>query len=275
LKELYEIKFFPHETVDIKDKDKTNEKIVREVINEFGDESKVLKKQKLLVYFGMFPSGEDFPLKVLGTVKAKGTTEYDEFIKEVINKESEKIDNLETFKYLIYLSKNIRTCDNKKYKIFTIAHELQHVLQYLGYSCLHEKHSVLFRYFILTKSNIFELPKEQDAIRKAKIINYRIFGKRDVDNFIDEKIQKSREDIEKLYWENVKSIDLNIEYDLESRVKEFWRNYEGGIKESAKRLRGKIEPELNERAFLDAYEAFLIDCKKLRRVEPGDPGSLR
>jgi len=261
MKTRYEIKFFPFPSPDIEAKDERNEKIVHEVIFKFNDESKVLIKQKLLVYFGMFSSWKQLPLKALGTLKVKGTDEYDDFITEVINKEPNKIDNLENFKYLIYLSSDIRKCDNKNYKIFTIAHELQHVLQYLNYPRLHKKYSVLFRYFILKKLNPNMLPKEQDAIRKAKSINYRMFGKRDVDHFIDEKINKSREDNEKLYWENAKSLDVDIDHNMENGVREFWEKYEECIKEEAKRISGNAEPEVNERAFLVAYENYLRKCK--------------
>ena len=105
------------------------------------------------------------------------------------------------------------------------------------------------------------LPKEQDAIRKAKSINYRMFGKRDVDHFIDEKINKSREDNEKLYWENAKSLDVDIDHNMENGVREFWEKYEECIKEEAKRISGNAEPEVNERAFLVAYENYLRKCK--------------
>ncbi|MFX1466103.1 MAG: hypothetical protein ACFFA5_06490 [Promethearchaeota archaeon] len=253
------IEFFPSVTSDIKAKDGLNKKIVHEVIDKFENESLILKKQKILLYFGAFSSYIPRLKKALGTVKVRGTDEYDEFIKEVINHESRnKMDNLEDFKYLVYLSSDIRKCDKKKYKIFTIAHEFQHVLQFLEYpcTCLRKKHKVLFWYFDLKTLPCFKLLMEYDAIRKAKLINYRIFGKGDVDNFIDKKINRSREDTEKLYWENVKSIDLDIEYNLENGVKEFWERYKSEIDEEAKRLSGKVKHKENERAFLNAYNNY-------------------
>lgn len=263
MRENYEIKFFPNEDIFTKKKDKSNEEFVHETIDKFEGESRILKKQKLLIYFG---SRRDDSLPGLGVLKVKNTPSHKKFIEDVISHEIEKskLPDFETFKYLIYLSKNIRECNNKKYKNFTVAHELQHVLQFAKYDGDHQQHTVLFNYFILKRLYLYELPKEHDAIKKAKFINYRMFGKRDVDIFTDEKIIKSGNDSEKSYWENIKSIDADEDYDWESGVAKCWFDNKKSIEKEIKRIKEKKENyELDgkEKIFLDSYENYLKKCK--------------
>jgi len=263
MKTCFEIKFFPCINSDVEAKNELNEEIVHGIINHFNEESQVIKKQKLLIYFGFFSSCNWFRLKSLGTVKVRGIDEYWEFIKEVINHEPNKIDNLENFKYLVYLSSDIRKCDDKKYKVFTIAHELQHVLQFIEYpsTCLRKKHSVLLWYFDLNTLPRHKLPMEHDAIRKAKLINYRMFAKKDVDSYIEENINKSMRDDEKFVWEITKSINVDFGYDWKNGVIEFWRRYKTDIEKKVKRLSEKVELKENERAFLNAYNNYLKECE--------------
>ena len=59
-----------------------------------------------------------FSFFTLGTLRVKDTPEHKQFIKEVICREIDKnkLPDFEAFKYIIYLSSNIRECDNKIFK---------------------------------------------------------------------------------------------------------------------------------------------------------------
>lgn len=232
MKHCCEIIFFPNEVINTINKDKDNERIVNEIIDKFENESDILKKQKLLIYFGSLNKNSlaSFRNEDLGRLYIKGTSEYEVFIKR-INFEVKQIPNFKTFRYFIYLSSNIRECENNIFKIFTIAHELQHVLQFINVKNIHKKHSDLFRYFCSKELNRFNLPKEHDALKKSKLINYRISDKRKkVDDFINEEINRYNKDTYKSqYWQKVKAIDVDEDYDLAKEVENLWKKYKKNI----------------------------------------------
>lgn len=231
-----------------------NKKVINETINKFGDESVILKRQNLLIYFGWkgkYAIGFD----TYGFLIIKGKPGYKDF-KIKFQDEINDIDNFGFFKYIIYLASDIGHCKNKIFKNFTIVHELQHILQDIYLKNINKKNSVLFRYYRLKKFNTNELPKEYDAFRKAKLINYKIYGKKEIDNFLSSKKDK--------YWENIKAIDVCKNYDLKDEIESYWKDHKEDIKEERERIEIKKQNSIleeKEKAFLDAYEYYLKCCK--------------
>ncbi len=233
-----------------------NKELVNEVINKFGDESEILKDQNLLIYFGWKSKAilGGFQREILGRFTIRATPAYEMFTKKYID-EIRDITDFELFDYIIYLSNDIGHDENKISKNFTVIHELQHVLQYIYLKNLYLKSFVLCNYFSIRKFDINDLPIEYDALKKAKLINYRIFSKDKVDSFLDKKIEISKED-EKIYWKKIKNIDIDKDYNLENEMQIVWDKHEKDIKEKI-----KTDNDLRE-----TYE-FLISHVKENKVE--------
>jgi len=275
------IEFFRRVDIYTKAKDILNKNIVNETIDGFGEESAILKTQNMLIYFGMLDKDG---LRALGILTIKGTNEYKEFIEKDIAHESSEVLFFKAFKYIIYLSSNIRECDDKIYKIFTIAHELQHVLQAINLRCEQLRTGILLKYFhlqgkeTLTNEIYRQIPAEKEAFIKAKKINYQILRKKEVDAFIDNEISEIESRInktrggditdleaEKSYWQNIRDLDGNCSYDLRGEAKKYWKKYEADIENKAESIRKKKEAnklDNNEKAFLDAYEKFYKECSE-------------
>lgn len=211
-----------------------NKEVINEAINGFENESKILIKQALLIYFGWRSKSilGYFKVYTLGFFTIKKTPAYNRLLKKYKDEINDMID-FESFNYIIYLSNEVGKNENKIFKNFTIIHELQHFLQYIYLKNHYLKHFILYNYYRIRGFDTNELPTEYDAIKKAKIINYKIFGKDNVDSFINEKIMTSGED-EINYWEKIKNINTNEYYNLENEMQTVWDKYKKDIKEKTK-----------------------------------------
>ena len=207
-----------------------NKEVIFEAINGFENESETLKKQNLLFYFGWKNKRMlgYFRAETLGYIVCKTTPGIERLIDE-----KNDIKDFESFDCIIYLSTDIGRDESKIFKTFTIVHELQHLLQRIYLKNHYLKHSVLINYYKIRGFDKNDLPTEHDAIRKAKLINYKIFDKENVDLFLDEKIMTSKTG-DKKYWEKIKNININEYYDLESEMQTVWDKSKNDIKEKTK-----------------------------------------
>ncbi len=220
-----------------------NREVVYKAINGFESESETLKEQNLLFYFGWKSKlilGY-FKAETLGFIVCKTTPGI-----ERLADEKNDIKDFESFDCIIYLSTDIGKDESKIFKTLTIVHELQHLLQRIYSKNHYLKHFVLNNYYRIRGFDTNELPTEHDAIRKAKVINYKIFEKEKVDLFIDKKIMTSiKGDIK--YWKKIKNINIDDDYDFENEMQKVWDRYKNDIEEKI-----KIDDDLRK-----AYE-FLI-----------------
>jgi len=254
-----------------------NEEIVFKAAEAFQEESIILKKQNICVYFGLLP---EFFMNRYGFLVVKNTDEYTRF-NDIYEKVDNGITNIPSnCKNIIYLTSNIRDCKNEMFKIFTISHEFQHVIQkfYLP-EIAQSKHSILYNYFKLKEININELPREFDAIKKSKIINYKIFGKNEVNNFItaeikyyDDKINNKQEiqgsKIRKCYWGKIRSIDVKKSYCLETEINELWERYKCKIENKITTIKNKV-PNIRtkeEKYLLSSYMNYLKNYKNITKT---------
>ncbi len=93
---------------------------------------------------------------------------------------------------------------------------------------LSENHTSLWDFFKASDFNTNKLPKEKDAIRKAKIINYDINDNNDnktVDDFVENKISELKGTDDEIYWKLVQDIDVKTDYDLENEIKKDYIKY--------------------------------------------------
>jgi len=219
-----------------------NEEVIYNAINGFENESEILKEQNLLFYFGWKNKHilGYFNAETLGFIECKTTPGI-----KRLGGEKNDIKDFESFDCIIYLSTDIGKDESKIFKTFTIIHELQHLLQRIYLKNHYLKHFVLNNYYRIRGFDTNELPTEHDAIRKAKVINYKIFGKEKVDLFIDKKIMTSIKGNIK-YWEKIKNININEYFDLESEMRTVWDKHKNDIKEKT-----KIDEGLRK-----AYELF-------------------
>ena len=136
--------------------------------------------------------------------------------------------NITTFnKYIIVLSRYLADSRSDIEKCFTIAHEIHHLVQQLLSIENSIKCIILFQYFLLNhdERTAFKLPHDLDAIRRAKGVNYQLFGKDDVDLFINQQIDNNRDYL--IYWKIVRDIDPT--YDFVKETELLWREYKNNI----------------------------------------------
>jgi hypothetical protein len=231
-----------------------NTTLIEKVVEAFGDKSEILKRCNILVYFSWKNSLSSLN-KVLGS----------SYIKEIPS-HKDKISNIEgktdEFDYFLELSTHIAINKNDIFKVFTIAHEFQHILQYILFKHFSLQCFVLFRYFYIKRnddSNIlfWKLPHEYDARRKAKMINYNLYSKEKVNDFIKERIAIPAE---KDYWEFIEKIDASQEYNFKEETAKLWKKYTYDIDiEIQKIIKKKNKLDDQERDLLEAYE-YLNNC---------------
>ena len=278
---LYKVKFFPYYSCDVPDD--SNEELIRRIVNSFKDESKILEEQRLLIYFGFHSSdsygGFNAP-KTIGTLKTRGSPDYEWFIRNILKNDDIEAfyPRFKSFEYIIYLTTDIRDSKDEIYRVFTIAHELEHVIQDIKHEYYLPRTGLLINYFHLMSkwsNEIYRnIPTEYDARRKAKLINSNIFGKKGLQAFIDDEIYKYEDKLsrmrpgspriedlknEKSYWEDMNLIDINKPYDLKSEFNRFWSKYKNKTEKEYLRIKRKRKDELSnlERSFIGSYEYYL------------------
>lgn len=127
------VEFHPSPGYNAESEDDLNRDLVIKIVDGFGKESSRLSGQDVLIYFGMLSCRYSIGLRgALGILGIKNTPTYSD-VYSLISGEFKETSNISNFEFIIYLSKNIRQDDNKIFKTFTIAHELQHVIQYIHF----------------------------------------------------------------------------------------------------------------------------------------------
>lgn len=141
------------------------------------------------------------------------------------------LDNISDFQYIIVLAHQMTSSGSNIEKIFTIAHELQHLSQHIFNKETILKCIVLHRYFYQANDlrYVFSLPHDLDAIRMAKWINYQKNKQQDVDSFTDGRIRIASSNNEEKYWLLLKSIDPFTTYNFCDETESMWKEYEHKI----------------------------------------------
>ena len=108
----------------IAENDELNKEIVEITINKFEDKSKILREQNILIFFDRMRFSL---IQSLGRLIIKDTPPYKPFVYKYAFLEF-KIHKFSDFQFIIYLSRKVRESNEKIFKVFTIAHELQHII---------------------------------------------------------------------------------------------------------------------------------------------------
>ncbi len=241
----------------IAENDELNKEIVEITINKFEDESKILRKQNILIFFDW----RRFSLiQSLGRLIIKDTPPYKPFVNKYAFLEF-KIHEFSDYQFIIYLSRKVRESNEKIFKVFTIAHELQHIIQFIKFKDVYLQTGVIRGYLQVEEKFTNELyrntPTEVDAFRKSKIIAIKIFDKKKVDYFIKKEVEDAQNENDKSYWINIKSLDINKNYNLKNETQKYWDKYENKIFHKKDELGKKKEYcklEIEEENFLEACE---------------------
>jgi len=239
--------------------DSLNKDVIEKTVRGFYKESQILRKQDILVIFDSDP----FTLiQSLASTFIKDTPPYEPFLYKIPILEYE-IKNLSEYKFLIYLSRKVREGNDRIFKVFNIAHELQHVIQYIYFKETFLRIGVIQGYVrtINKYTNEFyrNIPTEIDAFRKSKKIASVLFGENEVDEFILKKKSGSKDDIERAYWENIEQVDVQVEYDLRNISEKIWNENKTKIDKKIRDLKNtKRKRDLNtdEKNFIEAYEFY-------------------
>ena len=236
-----------------------NEDITELIIEGFDKESDNLRKQNILI---IFDSRRFSLIQSLARTIIKDTPPYKSSLYKLPNLEYE-IENFFDYKYLIYLSRKVREGNDRIFKVLNIAHELQHVIQHIHFKDIFLKVGVVKGYFMAIKEYTNEfyrnIPIELDAFRKSKKITIILCGKHGVDEYISKKINDSQDDVERSYWEHIKLVDVQEEYDLRSIFEQIWDETESDIERKIKELKHvkqDRELDIDEMNFIEAYEFY-------------------
>jgi len=221
--------------------------------------------EKMLVYFGW---KSQYFLRALGNAyfrdipdhKAKILDEFREFIDE---------GNIGEYEYFIYLVTDIYVDDDDLFKLFTIAHELQHILRYTQNRCGFLLGRVLFFYFLMNRMNgdVFKrLPYEYDARRQAKIIGIEMYGKSRVDEFL-KKRASSGDEFDRAEYSFLDKIDTDEKYDLIDDYDSSWNRHKSGAQRELTRIAQKKSADLTgeEKLFKQAYDYLIQECPSLSK----------
>ncbi len=240
----------------IEELDGMNRDIIKMTIDGFSDESRILKDQNILFFYDWMDDSR------MGRVYIKGIPGYEHFVLRKAYLPME-FPHFSDYRFIIYLSREVRENDNPIFKILTIAHELQHLLQYVNFRNECFQVSVLKGFFDVRNdyTNRFyrNIPHEIDAFRKSKSIAIRIFNESEVSSFLEKRIHDTQDDNEREYWENLKSLDLEHRFNLTSVMSELWEKYESEILSLVQQLETKnqnSELEKKEKDFVEAYEFY-------------------
>jgi hypothetical protein len=249
----------PGDTVG--EKDEINRKTIYSTLGNFGEASIILNSQNILVYLDWMNLSH---IQSWGRLIIKDSSAYKTFIDIMTPYD---IPNFGDFKFIVYIHREVRENDSLIFKVFTIAHEIQHILQSLEHLDVFHITAVLKGYFMIGerfKNDIYRIiPTEVDAFRKAKSIAHRMFSKAEVTAFIEQEIQNSNDENEGGYWGNIKGLDIEKDYDLKKETQIFWDKYRNEIHDKINELKQRLkvrELAINEKNFLEALDLCLKYC---------------
>ena len=257
--EIY-YKHSPFLSDDISERDDINRQILERIITAFGEALRVLNEQKILVFFdcGYYPRQRN----KLGSLVIKDTPAYPSFIVTFPSLQSE-VSNLDDFKFIVYISRGVRENENEIFKILTIAHELQHLLQYLSSRKLYWKIPVIVDFLRLddrfSNEKYRSMPTEVDAFRMSKKIATMLVNAMDVNAFIKKQIENSGDEIEKSYWENISSLNLEERYSWKDETIKLWIALKEEILarvEGLKKKKKNIGHKNKETNFLESFQFY-------------------
>ncbi len=238
-----------------------NKDIVRMVFDAFNVQEKLyIETHNILVFFDDTCDGS------LGFIIKRDFAEYQSFISRY-GFEISTIMDFQSFDFIVGVSREITVDDDREYKALTIAHEFQHVFQWI----FHER--LIVQDFLIKKTwrinNIndsfnlakHKLPCELDADKKAVQIGKCLFG----DNYIRDKIDGfDQESIifpliaeRKAQWEQYEKISIAGPYPLELEAGNTWTKWEEEVNRIANIVRNKTEAMTDdERKFQEAYRYY-------------------
>jgi len=252
----------------ISENDELNKEVVEETIKKFEDGSAILKEQNILVFFDWMCFSL---IHSLGRLIIKDTPSYKTFIYKFAFLKF-KVKNFSDYKFIIYISRKVRKEDDKVFKVLTIAHELQHIIQFINFKDIYYQNAVLMSYFWTRenlKNELNELyrksPIHVDAFKKSKLIAIKVCGIERVDNLIEKKIDNAMSENDRNYWSNIKYLDIKKSYDLQKEAQKFWDIYEDELilkKDEIEKKKKISELEYEEETFLEACEYY----SKTRRL---------
>jgi hypothetical protein len=133
-----------------------------------------------------------------------------------------------TFPYesLIYLHGS--TCETDIGLTMTLAHELQHFLQYTNERHLWTANTLLMKLPSLPTDDLkacSDFPVEREARITAKKVAENLYGTASVDQHIQNMIDAGTSDADVTDWKYIRGIDPSIRYDLRKGTKPFVKRH--------------------------------------------------
>jgi hypothetical protein len=222
--------------------------------------SPALGLKRTLIYFGqksersLYGTGRTYVYEV-------------ESHKELIAAEfSEFFDYRHNYDFYIYLAREIYEDNGTIFRTFTLAHELQHAVQYCLSRCHFLMGRVIFHYsWLNNRDYIKRIPYEFDARRMAKITNIKINTRSAVDKFLDDKIRVGKPE-EKEEYQLLKDINVNQEFDLTTEYSRYWDQNKAEIRSQVEKIESRGTRDSNEDDLVSAYRYFLQECPDMNHV---------
>jgi len=166
-------------------------------------------------------------------------------------------------RYIIILSHAVFQ-DDPIFKIFTIAHEFQHIVQYSFHLRHFLMNRVFFFYFRLTIDDRqafymkqMGIPNEYDARRKAKIINSEMNSIELVDQYLNKKISESMNG-EIVDYSFLKGINTEAEYDFVKESEILWADMKAEIVKIVVQIEGRKDRDDRGSELFRAFDLFRL-----------------
>ena len=115
--------------------------------------------------------------------------------------------DLTDYSFFIVISEDLGISDDSIFLTFSLAHELEHVVQYSEERVLSLQAGLIISYLSLSNqwnnSTYQDFPPEMDAFRTAKQINFILHSEDKTQAFIDRRISESSDPDDSAYWQHI------------------------------------------------------------------------
>jgi len=133
-------------------------------------------------------------------------------------------------------------------RVINISHEFQHASQYTVDKKIY-MYGCIIRHMLEDLISEVRSPIEYDAERKSKIIAYDLCGDRAVNELIESML--SNPDVPREFWEVLKSINIQEEFDLKNKILELWEDHK--IEEKIQQLKKSRIKNYDQKKVIEMY----------------------
>jgi len=155
--------------------------------------------------------------------------------------------------FIINFSRDIFSLDEIA-QVLNYSHEFQHVVQYITNKRCYFLSRIMAR--LVVSMHEEDLPTEIDTDRASKRILETIYGKRKVDDWINQRLDEDPHS----FFIRFGKLDIDAEYDIKQRTMQLWE--ENHLDEEIERIRNKKRQSKDEQRILKMYDEAMTERGK-------------